>query len=145
MIDTTIINTTRQLKKELDAAYLVFKKKPTTDNAATWNAATIAFKDFCVKTIESLIEDTGASNKEQEILANLEEYKTCKQCGAELLYPTNNHHYVASSDFLEDFPGWCYCCLEEHCVKTDCESCKVAADPATCSFKEVKKLALQGK
>ena len=74
------------------------------------------------------------------ILNNLETYRTCGQCNSELLFPVSDQRYIASSDFIPEFPGWCFTCLVEHCLATDCEQCKVAANPATCSFKETKKI-----
>lgn len=138
MIDNTTLKVAKQLKDKKDAAYSVFKRRPTTDHSAAYTLALKAFNDFCVSTIEDLIKDTNTADKQAEILANLEDYRVCKQCGTELLYAAEDR-YIASSDFLEDFPGWCYTCLSEHCTTTDCESCTVA-DHATCSFIEIKKL-----
>lgn len=135
-----IFKTAKQLKKESEAAYLVFKKTPTLENANTWTTKVRAYNDFCVKAIESMIRDNDAANKKEEILANVEKYKKCEQCGAELLYLTAEDNYIASSDFIEDFPGWCYPCLVEHCLNHDCSTCTVVAEPAKCSFVEVKKL-----
>lgn len=138
MIDNTVLKVAKQLKDKKDAAYSVFRRRPTTDHSAAYTMASKAFTDFCISTIEDLIQDTPVADKQSEILANLEDYRVCKHCGCELLYATEDK-YIASSDFLEDFPGWCYTCLSEHCAATNCEACKVA-DPATCSFVEIKKL-----
>jgi hypothetical protein len=55
----------------------------------------------------------------------------------------NDRHYIASSEFIEQFPGWCYSCLTEHCAEQDCETCIVSKDPDSCSFKEVKNIYSQ--
>jgi hypothetical protein len=132
-----------QLKKKRDAAYTVFKKTPTVENASKHTIAAQAFTNFCIETMAALVEDTGDPDKREEILANIEDYKTCKQCGSEVLYQVDNRGYIASSDFLEDFPGWCYTCLVEHCCAQDCSTCTLVADPSKCSFKEVKNSYLQ--
>lgn len=137
MINSTILATATQLKKDADAAYIIFKKNPSAYNASAWTAASREFTDYCVKTISDLI-DVGSSDKTAEIMANLEAYRTCAHCGAELLYPTSDTSYIASSDFVEDFPGWCYTCLSEHCATADCGSCTATADPENCSFASIK-------
>ena len=145
MIDATVLNTAKKLKKEMDAAYAVFRKEPTMENASGWNATTKAFNNFCIQTIKDLIEaEEDSTDKTEEILANIEEYQKCTQCDAELLYSTSANSFVASSDFVEDFPGWCYPCLVEHCIATDCESCDITSQPSElCSFKEIKKIHMQ--
>ena len=142
MIDDLTIEHAAKLKKVADAAYLVFKKSPTTVNAATWTQASRDFNTFCVDAISKLIEE-DITDKTAEILANADKYKTCNQCGAKLLYLTSDTNYVASSDFLEDFPGWCYPCLLEYCTTHNCEGCTVTSRPSNCSFLDVKNLHLQ--
>jgi hypothetical protein len=126
-----------QLKKEMDAAYIVFRKEPTIEHATAWTATTATFNNFCVDTIKGIIDDE--QNRHEEILANIEAYKTCKQCGAEVLYPIDDS-YVTNINFVDYFPGWCYDCLLEHCLTHECEGCTVTADPSDCPFSEVKKL-----
>lgn len=138
MIDTTTRLEARQLKKEKDAAYLVFKKHPSVENANIWSAASRAYDDFCIKTITDLITDEDSSK--EEVLANFDKYKTCKTCGTELLYLSGVNNYVAGVNFVEDFPGWCYDCLVEYCTSHKCEGCTVSSRPLNCSFAEVKKL-----
>lgn len=140
MIDILVLNNARKLKKEMDAAYKVFKKTPTFENANLWTAKVREYNDFCVKAIETLISEDDAANKKEEILANVDKYKKCNQCEAELLYLTSEDNYVASSDFVEDFPGWCYPCLVEYCTTHECEGCTVTKRPFNCSFAEIKKL-----
>lgn len=145
-ISNATIDTAIQLKKELDAAYTVFKKKPTKANTSNWAITNQAFTDFCVKTVSDLIaEQTGGqTDKHEEILANLDKYKTCRTCGVQVLYPVTDTQYLTSDEFLQDFPGMCYSCLVKHCVSTECEECAVSAQP-NCSFYEVKKLYLKNK
>lgn len=139
MINNETLLTAKKLKETSDAAYLVFKKNPSIANANSWVAAKQAFTDFCISTIEALIEDT-AGDAADKILTNFDKYRACERCGAELLFPTTRDNYIASSDFLEDFPGWCYPCLVEHCSNQNCDTCTVPADNQNCSFKEVKNL-----
>lgn len=143
LTDPTTLYNAKKLKKEADAAYLVFKKNPSVANANSWTMAVRAFNDYCVTMVKSMIED-DAADKTADILANPDKYKTCGQCGAEVLYLTSDKNYVASSDFIEDFPGWCYPCLVEHCTTHECEGCTVPEDYRTCSFKEAKNLLMQG-
>lgn len=142
MIDSNTLVTAKDLKATSDAAYLVFKKNPSVANANGWATANRAFTDFCINTIEALIEEDA--DKTADILANPDKYKKCSQCNSEILYLTSNDNYVASSDFIEDFPGWCYPCLVKHCTTHECESCEVPEDYRTCSFKEAKNLLMQG-
>jgi hypothetical protein len=140
MININTLTQAKELKKIADSSYIVFKKNPTTVNASNWTVASRNFTDFCVKTISDLIiEDQDLTS---EILANPDRYKTCKQCDAELLYLTDANNYVASSDFVEAFPGWCYPCLVEYCTTHECEGCTVTTRPFNCPFSEVKKLHL---
>lgn len=144
MIDKAVIDKAAQYKREADAAYTVFKKDPSLGNATTWTNASRVFSDYCVKVITDLIRlQTNTNVKPNDILENIEEYKTCRICGAELLFPTYNDSYIASSDFVEAFPGICYNCLVSHCVETDCAACDLVDNPAKCSFVEVKKLHMQ--
>lgn len=137
MLDAEILNTYNSLKASMDAVYKVFKKDPSLQNASKHAMASQAFTDFCVSTLKDLVGDTGQNNKE-DVLLNIEEYKTCKKCGSELLYMTGEKQYIASSDFVEGFPGWCYDCLLTHCTKIDCSACKLIDDPSTCTFQGVK-------
>jgi hypothetical protein len=136
MIDSNTLVTAKDLKAASDAAYLVFKKNPSVANAGGWATANRAFTDFCVKTIEALIDE----NTSVDVTLDIEKYRTCKQCGSELLFFTDANKYIASSDFLEDFPGWCYTCLAKHCSKCACEVCNIPEDHTVCSFASVKKL-----
>jgi hypothetical protein len=136
MLDSNILSKAKQLQSNMNTAYAIFKKNPTTDNANSWGAATRSFNEFCVKAISDLLNETKEASS--DVTSNIEAFKNCKQCGAELLFPTVGDHFIASSDFLEEFPGWCYSCLVEHCQNTDCSECKVSKDPVNCSFKIVK-------
>ena len=136
MISDTALAKARQYKKEMDAAYVVLKRSPSLYNASEWTSAMKRYNDFCVKIITDLFEDE--ENKKAEILANIDKYKKCNHCGTQLLYPIDAHNFIDSSDFLADFPGWCYSCLLEHCAKHECETCKLT-NPAKCTFSEVKK------
>jgi hypothetical protein len=142
MIDAAKLDEAKDLKKTADAAYAVFKKTPTTTNASTWTLSTRAFNDFCVKLISDLIQEE-ATDKTEQILANIDEYKTCKHCNEELLFLTSNNSFIASSSFLEDFKGWCHDCLVEHCVSTECKDCRVVYDRINCSFKKIKEIYLE--
>ena len=140
MIDITVVDRAVQLKKELDAAYLVFKKAPTIENSAAWMTATRAYNDYCISIMTGLVDDRIEQlTYREDIVANFDKYKKCNHCGAELLYPTTGDKFVASSDFVEGFPGWCYPCLVEYCTTHECEGCTVNTRLA-CPFKEVKKL-----
>lgn len=136
-MNTEMLVTYKDLKSKMDAAYTVFKKDPSYQNVSRHNAAVQAFTTFCVNAMAELVGEEPADNRNQ-ILENIEDYRTCKKCESEILFQTDEKHYIASSDFVPEFPGWCYTCLVEHCLKTNCEECKVASDPAACSFKDVK-------
>ena len=139
-LDQSLLDTAKNLKKKADAAYKVLKKTLTTENASIYTASVRAYSDYCNKLVDSLIAE-DVVDKTTEILQNIGEYETCKQCESKLIFLTSTNNYVASSDFLEDFPGWCYTCLLEHnCLVTDCASCQVSKNPATCSFREIKEL-----
>ena len=141
MIDVTTLTRAKNLKKIANAAYTVFKKDPSTVNASGWTLANRNYTDFCVKTFNELIgEDDDLTS---EILSNIEKYKTCKSCGSELLFLTSRDSYIASSDFVEAFPGWCYSCLVEYCTTHSCEGCKVTTRPFNCPFSEIKNIHLQ--
>ena len=144
MIDIMVINKAVKLKKEMDAAYLVFKKEPTVENSAKWTSSTRAYNDYCISTITKLVnEQIDSMTYVEDIIANFDKYSKCDKCGAELLFRTAEDKFVASSDFVESFPGWCYPCLVEHCANTKCEDCTVNTKP-TCPFAEVKKLTAEG-
>jgi hypothetical protein len=142
MIDSSQLDVAKKLKKKMDAAYKVLKKAPTADSVTTYTLAVRAYNDFCTKTITDLL-DAEAVDKTAEVLANLEKYKTCKHCDEDLIFLTTDTNYIASSEFLEDFPGWCFTCLLEHCLAHDCEGCTVSTRPSNCSFLEIKKLHQQ--
>lgn len=139
----TIKATYFNLKNKVDAAYNVFRRKPTHANNVRYSEAAQAFKEFCLQTMAELVGDTEDAVNKNTILENIDLYKTCKHCGSTLLYTAGTNDYLASSDFLENFPGWCHTCLVEHCLATNCESCTVASDPATCSFKVTKEIYTQ--
>ena len=141
MIESYILEEAKKLKEAADSTYLLFKKNPTIENSQRWTNASRSYKDFCTTVFDNLI--TESSDPGPDIVENFGQYKTCNTCGAELLFPTSESTYVASSDFVEDFPGWCYTCLAEHCTKTDCSKCTVSKDHNNCSFFEVKKYYLE--
>jgi hypothetical protein len=142
MIDTTLLAEAKKLKKAADAAYAVFKKNPSVGNSSAWSLAARAYNDYCVKLIDELVKDEDA-DKTAEILEHFDDYKSCKTCGADLLYPVNDS-FIASSDFLEAFPGWCRDCLVKHCCDTECETCTVTTDHLNCAFTEMKKIYCKG-
>lgn len=141
-MEQTMLDTYKQLKSEMEAAYAVFKHNPTVNNASSYTAATQAFTNFCISSMASMANLQEPEDKHDEILNNIDDYETCKQCDAKILYKVDNDHFVESSEFLADFPGWCYNCLVEHCKSTDCVACAVSEDPSTCSFKAVKDLLM---
>jgi hypothetical protein len=104
-LNTEIIETYYQLKKAMDAAYKVFKKEPSVVNATRHTTAAQAFTNFCLEAMAEAVGDTEDTINKEEILANIEEYKTCKECGSEILYQVDDHHFIESSDFVPDFPG----------------------------------------
>lgn len=139
MIDNTKIKKAEELKKAMDAAYTILKKRPSTENATKWTMATRSFNDYCVKIItEAIAEDN--EDKRQEILQHFDEYKVCKSCGKELLFLADKNNYVAHGDFVEDFKGWCYDCLVKYCTERECVGCTVTPNPFNCPFLELKKL-----
>lgn len=145
MIDVSVIDKAAKLKKEMDAAYLIFKKTPTIENSATWTTTTRIYNDYCIQTITSLVnERIGASDRLEDITKNFDKYRKCEQCETELLFPVKGDEFIASSDFVEGFPGWCYSCLLEYCKTHECDSCTVNKNLYGCSFAEVKKLHIQG-
>lgn len=138
MLDAKMLDTYKALKSKMTAAYAVFKRSPTHQNIARHSTASQAFTNFCIEAMAELADDKAVDNTDK-ILQNIEDYKTCKTCGSELLYLTDLKNYIASSEFVPEFPGWCHTCLIEHCLKTPCESCKLVSDPTTCAYKDVKK------
>jgi hypothetical protein len=74
-------------------------------------------------------------------LAHFKKYYKCKQCGTKLLVKIYDGRYIASSEFEEEFPGWCHSCLVDHCCAVDCSSC-IIKDKEDCSFKHVKEFYL---
>jgi hypothetical protein len=138
MLDSTILDTYNRLKNKMEAAYFVFKKEPTVTNAAAHTTALQTYTNFCVETMKTLAGDVGGSvDNTEKVLKDFDAYRTCKQCDSEILYKVDKH-ILESSDFVPDFPGWCYTCLVKHCMATDCEACTLVKDFATCSFKETK-------
>ena len=138
MITQETLLKAEHLKKIMDAAYIVFKKRPTIENNTTWTAAVREYNNFCISTITNLI--TEEEDKKQEILDNFDTYKVCSQCGLELLFMTKEGEYIEHLDFMKDFPGWCYSCLLEHCLSTDCSDCAITPRPFNCPFDKIKKL-----
>ena len=134
----------KQYKQEMDAAYTVFKRTPNLTNATRHSMAVQTFNNFCVETIKRLADDTEDKVSSKTIIENIESYRTCKQCGSEVIYVVSGDHFVASGDFLPEFPGWCYTCLVEHCLRTSCGKCKITSNKYDCPFSEVKKLYQEG-
>jgi hypothetical protein len=129
-----------ELKKQVDAAYAVLKKTPSSENVTRYSNLQLKLQELCVQIVEEEVSKVVTEkDTHKEILENIEEYKTCKECGSEILYQINEGNFIASSDFVEDFPGWCYNCLLQHCIATNCEACTVTTS-SKCSFKEIKKL-----
>lgn len=139
MLESAVLTTYLQLKSKKNSAYKMFKKDPTTANSSKYMIAIQTFNNFCLEVIATLAGDYNeAINKQKEILANFEKYSTCSQCNTEILFQTDLEHYIASSDFIEDVPGWCYNCLVAYCPFQDCETCTISDNPVTCSFKDIK-------
>ena len=139
MLDSNTLSTYTLLKNKMDAAYRLLKKDPSIISANRHTAAAQAFNSFCVDTVKAMAEGNQSdSDKQQEILNNIDNYKTCKQCGSEVLYEVDDGHFIESSDFEPNFPGWCHTCLVEHCCSTNCLGCDLVSDHTTCSFKEMK-------
>ena len=46
MIDIMVVDQAVKLKKEADAAYLVFKRTTTVENSARWTSAARAYNDY---------------------------------------------------------------------------------------------------
>lgn len=138
-VSPEIISKYFTLKDKLDAAYLVFRRQPSLENATKHTNAMQEFRNYCVNTLAALVGDTSNEAAENDkILTNFEDYETCKQCDTKVIFKTSEDQFIKSKDFLVDFPGWCYNCLVVHCCNTDCETCSVAKDPSKCSFKAVK-------
>ena len=142
ILPDNVITKYLQLKKTSDAAFTIFRKDPSVENATRHIEASNILKAYCVNAFEALVSETPEEDpvSNDEILANIDTYKTCTHCGSELLYLTDEDSYIASSDFLPDFPGWCYPCLTAHCSTQDCEACTIAKDPSTCSFRGIKEI-----
>lgn len=67
----------------------------------------------------------------------------CEQCGCELAwYNATLDSAFCSSEYEEDFPGWCHTCLVEHCLQTNCLQCELRKYPK-CSFISMKKFYLE--
>jgi hypothetical protein len=139
MLDAALLDEYYRLKKDKEALYQIFKKEPSILNSTRYTTAVQAFTNFCVDTLAVLAEDTEAADTPSEdVMLHLADYKTCKQCGMELIFPVDEKHYIESSNFLIDFPGWCYSCLLDHCCEQNCQTCSVSKDPDNCSFKDIK-------
>jgi hypothetical protein len=154
MIDIAVVDRAVKLKKEMDAAYLVFKKLPTIEAAAQWTTATRAYHDYCTKVMDQLVEERiDEITYQEDILTNFDKYKECTCCGTTLLFPTKTSSgedgaeivkaFVAGPDFVEGIPGYCYTCLVDYCTSHECDACEVCNIPISCVFKEVKNLHVQ--
>lgn len=131
-----------ELKKQVDAAYAVLKKTPSSENVTRYSNLQLKLQELCVQIVEEEVSKVVTEkDTHKEILENIEEYKTCKECGSEILYQIDEGNFIASSDFVEDFPGWCYDCLLTHCTETDCTTCNLK-DPVTCTFKRIKEFSV---
>ena len=139
MLTQDLLDKYNSLKQKKDAAYLVFKKEPSLINATRHSVATQAYTSFCIETMEFLAEETPADNKD-EILASIERYKTCQQCGREVLYAVSDKHFIESSEFVPAFPGWCHTCLVDYCCDHECQFCTLTEDYESCSYKEIKNI-----
>jgi hypothetical protein len=140
--DPKVVREYFQMKDKLNAAYTLFKVEPTVSNVAQYTAAVQTFNTYCKETLARLMGDVPAdsSAKKQEILDNIEDYQNCTQCGKEVLFLVDPEHYITNIDFMEDFPGWCFGCLRDHCRTTNCEACDLRSDSTKCSFKTTKEL-----
>ena len=142
MIDQTTLLKASELKKTMDAAYTVFKKRPTPEAAATWTAATKEYTNYCTSIITDLVQEED-EDKKAEILFHFNEYKTCNTCGLELLHKVTDDTYIEHNEFLKYFPGWCYSCLLDYCTSNECEGCTVTKYPDNCPFDKIKKLHMK--
>lgn len=142
MLSSELLDKYNQLKKKRDAAYTVFKKTPTIANTSRYTTASQIFTAFCVETMRTLAGETSSDNDQEEILANIANYRSCKQCNTELLYQVDDEHFIESSEFVKNFPGWCHSCLISYCCSHQCEYCGLSADPANCSYKEIRSIYL---
>lgn len=130
------------LKKQVEAAYMILKHDPSVEAATKYSTLKLQLQELCVKIVdEEASKLESEKNTYEDIINNIEEYKTCKVCGSEVLYQLTDGKFIASGDFVEAFPGWCYCCLLEHCSGTECENCDIVEDHVSCSFKSVKKIS----
>lgn len=142
MLSSELLDKYNQLKQKKDAAYTVFKKNPTVINSSRYTTAAQLFTAFCVETMGVLAGESPSDDKQEEILANIADYRLCKHCNAELLYQVDDKHFIESSKFVKDFPGWCYSCLVDYCCEHQCEYCGLTEDPENCSYKEIKNIYL---
>ena len=133
-----------ELKKQVDAAYTILKHDPSSENATRYSTLKLRLQELCVKLVEEEASKVVAEkNYYEEIINNIEEYRACKVCKSELLYQLTDGSFIASGDFVEAFPGWCYDCLVTHCSTTECKDCTIVKeeDRAACSFKSVKEFS----
>ena len=141
MLSTEMQSTYDQLKREMDAAYIVFKKEPSMVNATRHATAAQKFNSFCIEAMAELADEEPTFIEDTEhILENFDDYKSCKKCGVELLFRVDDKHYIKHLNFVPGFPGYCYACLVKRCCSIDCNRCTLVDDPSTCSFKEVKNI-----
>lgn len=141
LMDKETIAKYKQLKREMDAAYRIFRKSPTLENATRHTTASQAFTSFCVETMKTLTSYLE-EDFNQKILEDFETYRVCRCCNTELLFKITDDRFVASSSFVPEFPGICFDCLVEHCCTNGCSFCAMVEDPSTCPFKEVRKVYL---
>lgn len=139
LLNEELLNKYNEFKQKKEAAYIVFKKEPSAVNASRHAVAVQRFNNFCQEAME-IVAGKPAPDYSEDILADIERYRTCKKCGAEIIYQIDEGRFIESSDFVPDFPGWCYTCLTEHCCEQDCSTCTLVTDPSACSYKEIKKI-----
>lgn len=139
MLDQAVLAEYFKLKNERDISYKIFKRKPSAENASKHTIAVQNFTNFCVENMAALADD-NESNRKEEILSKLADYKSCKTCGADLLYIIDEQNYIERNDFVAAFPGLCFDCLTKHCSSTSCEACDLVEDSAVCGFKELKNI-----
>lgn len=138
VLDDNIIKKFNEHIGHLDSMYDLYLNEPNELNYTRHKQSAEAFTRFCVNTMINLVEQSNRSSKKSQI--PFEDYLTCKTCGAALLVSTEGG-YIGSSDFMEEYPGWCLPCILEfidtHCkTEGSCKTCSVHTDSEACIFKD---------
>ena len=140
-----LIKKYKQLKLRMDAAYDVFRRVPSQAAAVRYHTNTHTFKTFCTEAMQQFADESPSSGLDKEtILANFDSYRICNSCLKELLFRTQSDDFVATLDFIQEFPGSCFTCQVDYCVEQDCVTCSEnpESEPDKCPFKEIKNIYL---